>query len=156
MLESPRPGPTDVHDLIRDTAADLGLGLVRIQADHRRIEDVFADEEPATSKSASPDDDPRRRSVIHDLGYRPYTGPRLGEGRSRALVLTGFRNAFGLGRSAKSKALPFILLALNLFPAVIMVGVLVLTGADELPIAYASTRRSRRYCSASSSPRRRP
>ncbi|GAA2129815.1 ABC transporter ATP-binding protein [Nocardioides bigeumensis] len=32
-----------VHDLIRDTAADLGLGLVRIQIDHRRIEDVFAD-----------------------------------------------------------------------------------------------------------------
>jgi ABC-2 type transport system ATP-binding protein len=32
-----------VHDLIRDTAADLGLGLVRIQVDHRRIEDVFAD-----------------------------------------------------------------------------------------------------------------
>jgi ABC-2 type transport system ATP-binding protein len=34
----------DLHDLIRDTAADLGLGLVRIQADHRRIEDVFADD----------------------------------------------------------------------------------------------------------------
>ena len=33
----------DVHDLIRDTAFDLGVGLVRIQADHRRIEDVFAD-----------------------------------------------------------------------------------------------------------------
>ncbi len=33
----------DLHDLVRDTALDLGLGLVRIQADHRRIEDVFAD-----------------------------------------------------------------------------------------------------------------
>jgi ABC-2 type transport system ATP-binding protein len=33
----------DVHDLVRDTAAELGVGLVRIQADHRRIEDVFAD-----------------------------------------------------------------------------------------------------------------
>ncbi len=31
----------DVHDIIRDTACDLGVGLVRIQADHRRIEDVF-------------------------------------------------------------------------------------------------------------------
>jgi ABC-2 type transport system ATP-binding protein len=38
----PEPG-LDVHDLIRDTAFDLGVGLVRIQADHRRIEDVFAD-----------------------------------------------------------------------------------------------------------------
>ena len=34
----------DVHDLIRDTASDLGLGLVRLQVDHRRIEDVFADD----------------------------------------------------------------------------------------------------------------
>jgi ABC-2 type transport system ATP-binding protein len=33
----------DVHDLVRDTALHLGLGLVRIQADHRRIEDVFQD-----------------------------------------------------------------------------------------------------------------
>ena len=38
----PDHGP-DVHDLVRDTAFDLGVGLVRIQADHRRIEDVFAD-----------------------------------------------------------------------------------------------------------------
>ena len=40
----PDPDATyDVHDLVRDTALDLGVGLVRIQADHRRIEDVFAD-----------------------------------------------------------------------------------------------------------------
>ena len=37
-------GPLDVRDLIRDTASDLGLGLVRLQVDHRRIEDVFADD----------------------------------------------------------------------------------------------------------------
>ena len=54
------------------------------------------------------------------------------------MILTGFRNAFGLGRSGKSKALPFILLALNLFPAVILVGVMVLVGLDELPIGYAA------------------
>jgi ABC-2 type transport system ATP-binding protein len=35
-----------VRDLIRDTAGDLGLGLVRLQVDHRRIEDVFADPDP--------------------------------------------------------------------------------------------------------------
>ena len=35
--------PDAVRDLIRDTASDLGLGLVRLQVDHRRIEDVFAD-----------------------------------------------------------------------------------------------------------------
>jgi ABC-2 type transport system permease protein len=80
-----------------------------------------------------------RRGVIHDLGYRPYTGPRLGEGSiASALVVTGLRNAFGLGRSTKSKVLPFILLALNLFPAVILVGVMVLVGLDSLPSGYSS------------------
>ena len=81
---------------------------------------------------------PAGGSVIHDLGYRPYTGPRLGAGAiARALTLTGFRNAFGLGRSGKSKVLPFVLLALNLMPAVIVGGVLAFAGLDELPIGYA-------------------
>jgi ABC-2 type transport system permease protein len=56
---------------------------------------------------------------------------------ARALVVTGFRNAFGLGRSGKSKVLPFVLLALNLMPAVIVGGVMVFVGLDELPIGYA-------------------
>ncbi len=38
--------PDAVRDLVRDTASDLGLGLVRLQVDHRRIEDVFADAAP--------------------------------------------------------------------------------------------------------------
>jgi ABC-2 type transport system permease protein len=81
---------------------------------------------------------PAGSSVIHDLGYRPYTGPRLGAGSiARALTLTGLRNAFGLGRSGKSKVLPFILLALNLLPAVVVGGVLAFAGLDELPIGYA-------------------
>ena len=81
---------------------------------------------------------PAGASVIHDLGYRPYTGPRLGPGAiARALALTGFRNAFGLGRSGKSKVLPFVLLALNLLPAVIVGGILAFGGLDELPIGYA-------------------
>jgi ABC-2 type transport system permease protein len=81
---------------------------------------------------------PAGGSVIHDLGYRPYTGPRVGPGAiARALTLTGFRNAFGLGRSGRSKVLPFVLLALNLLPAVIIGGVLAFAGLDELPIGYA-------------------
>lgn len=79
-----------------------------------------------------------RRSVIHDLGYRPYEGPRLGQGAViGALFLTGLRNVFGLGRSGKSKVLPWILLGLNLLPALIMVGVLVMIGLDRLPVNYA-------------------
>jgi ABC-2 type transport system ATP-binding protein len=42
-LDPDPDSPHDVHDLIRDTALDLGVGLVRIQEDRRRIEDVFAD-----------------------------------------------------------------------------------------------------------------
>ena len=132
---------------------DLGLGLVRLQVDHRRIEDVFADADadadaidadaPTARDGGAPMTDPSAAtpaggSVIHDLGYRPYTGPRLGAGAiARALTLTGFRNAFGLGRSGKSKVLPFVLLALNLLPAVIVGGVLAFAGLDELPIGYA-------------------
>ncbi len=44
--------PVDVRDLIRDTASDLGLGLVRLQVDHRRIEDVFADVDTADTDAA--------------------------------------------------------------------------------------------------------
>ena len=43
------PAPDEsrnVHDRIRDVAADLGLGLVRIVPDHRHIEDIFREEAP--------------------------------------------------------------------------------------------------------------
>jgi ABC-2 type transport system permease protein len=79
-----------------------------------------------------------RRSVIHDLGYRPYDGPRLAQGSiAGALFVTGLRNVFGLGRSGKSKVLPWGLLALNLLPALIIVGVMVMIGLDSLPLGYA-------------------
>ena len=47
--------PDAVRDLIRDSAADLGLGLVRLQVDHRRIEDVFADVEPEPATEPEPE-----------------------------------------------------------------------------------------------------
>ena len=64
---------------------ELGLGLVRIQADHRRFEDVYGDE----LTSGPPQDEQRRAGVIHDIGYRPYSGPRAGRGAiACALFLT--------------------------------------------------------------------
>ena len=82
-------------------------------------------------------------AVIHDLGYRPYTGPRLGaRAIARELFLTGLRNSYGLGRSGRSKVLPMILLAMMLLPALILVGVLVqakdLLGLDEQIVAYTT------------------
>ena len=79
-----------------------------------------------------------RPGVIHDLGYRHYEGRRDGTGTiALTLFTTGLRHVYGLGRSGKSKILPFLLLGMSALPAVIVVGVVVLTGSSELPITYA-------------------
>ena len=46
LIEVNAPGRADLHDAIRDTAVAAGVGLVRLAADHRRIEDVFREEVP--------------------------------------------------------------------------------------------------------------
>ncbi|MGB3763890.1 MAG: ABC transporter ATP-binding protein [Ornithinimicrobium sp.] len=38
------PDEVEPHDIIRDTACDLGLGLIRIQAEQGHIQDVFGSE----------------------------------------------------------------------------------------------------------------
>lgn len=96
-----------------------------------------------SSPSEAPADRPVRDGVIHDLGYRGYTGPRLtGPEVARAFFVSGLRHTYGLGRSAKSKVLPMILLAMILLPALILVGVLVqakdLLGLDEQLVAYST------------------
>lgn len=60
---------------------------------------------------------PERSGVIHDIGYRGYDGPREGTGAlALSLYVTGLRHAFGLGRSSRSKVLPFLLLGLGALP----------------------------------------
>lgn len=82
--------------------------------------------------------DLNRTGVIHDLGYRHYTGPRDGTGTiAVTLFITGLRHVYGLGRSGKSKILPFLLLGMSVLPALIVVGVVVLTGLSDLPVSYA-------------------
>ncbi|MCF6376522.1 ABC transporter permease [Nocardioides KLBMP 9356] len=79
-----------------------------------------------------------RPGVIHDLGYRHYDGVRDGTPTiARTLFVTGLRHAYGLGRSGKSKVMPFLLLGMSVLPALIVVGVVVLTGGSALPISYA-------------------
>ena len=59
-------------------------------------------------------------SVIHDLGYRRYDGPRLGRAQIiRALAWHSFRAAFGLGRGAKAKIVPLVALVALCLPAVV-------------------------------------
>lgn len=82
---------------------------------------------------------PERQAVIHDLGYRPYAGPQHGTGYiAWSLYKLGARHGFGLGRSGRSKVLPFGLFGLMLLPTVIMVGVIVAVGFDEHLVAYSS------------------
>jgi ABC-2 type transport system permease protein len=75
--------------------------------------------------------------VIHDIGYRSYDGPRLGRGYARkSLYVQSLRGAYGLGRSAKSKVLPMILLGVMLLPALILVAVTIFTDRNDLPLQY--------------------
>jgi ABC-2 type transport system permease protein len=54
-----------------------------------------------------------KNSVIHDIGYQRYDGPRLGRGyAARSLFTHGLRVAFGLGRSAKAKIFPWIIIGM--------------------------------------------
>ena len=78
-----------------------------------------------------------RTGAIHDIGYRSYDGPRLGTSYiQRSLFVETLRGAYGLGRSARSKVMPFLLLALMVLPAVVMGIVTSYFGAPELPIRY--------------------
>jgi ABC-2 type transport system permease protein len=57
--------------------------------------------------------------VIHDIGYRQYTGRRLGRAQIiRALYWHSLRSAFGLGRGAKAKIVPVIVFVIMCLPAI--------------------------------------
>jgi ABC-2 type transport system permease protein len=63
-------------------------------------------------------------SVIHDIGYQRYTGPRLGRGHVLgALYVHGLRAAFGFGRSAKAKIFPWMVVGIVAIVAVIVAAV---------------------------------
>ncbi|HET9944163.1 MAG TPA: ABC transporter permease [Actinomycetes bacterium] len=82
---------------------------------------------------------PRETGAIHDIGYRHYTGPRLGVPYiARSLTVHSLRGAFGLGRATRSKVVPFLLLAAMVVPAFVIALVVVIGGADELPLEYTS------------------
>lgn len=75
--------------------------------------------------------------VIHDIGYRRYDGARLGRGYVlRSLYLQSLRSTFGLGRSARTKVLPILLLIATVLPALIVVAVEVYTNQDAQLLSY--------------------
>jgi ABC-2 type transport system permease protein len=74
-------------------------------------------------------------SVIHDIGYQRYTGPRLGRGAVfGALYVHGLRAAFGFGRPAKSKIFPWLVGGIVVLVAVILAAVRSQTGV--IPLNY--------------------
>lgn len=77
--------------------------------------------------------------VIHDIGYRHYEGDRLGRSAIvRALFLDSLRGAFGLGRSARSKVIPFLLMAVVSAPALIVAIVVNVGAQDDFPFELTS------------------
>ena len=77
--------------------------------------------------------------VIHDIGYRHYDGER--RGRSfirRALYVDSLKGAYGLGRSARSKVMPMLLLAVMCLPAGAIVAITAVVNGDELVGDYTS------------------
>jgi ABC-2 type transport system permease protein len=76
-------------------------------------------------------------SVIHDIGYQRYEGTRLGRAHAvRALYASSLRSAFGLGRSAKAKFLPFGILGLLCLIGAVFALVRQLTGEGGGPTYY--------------------
>ena len=72
---------------------------------------------------------PESTGTIYDIGYRGYSGPRLGRrGAIGAIVGAGLRAVFGLGRSGRSKIIPWGAVVLAALPAGVAVGVRVLAG----------------------------
>jgi ABC-2 type transport system permease protein len=58
--------------------------------------------------------------VIHDIGYRRYTGRRLGRAQIiRALYWHSLRSGYGLGRGAKAKIVPVLAFVIMCLPAIV-------------------------------------
>lgn len=71
--------------------------------------------------------------VIHDIGYQRYDGPRLGRRHIvGALYLHGLRTAFGLGRSAKSKIFPWLIVGVVGVVAAVLTAIRAQTGQAAL------------------------
>jgi ABC-2 type transport system permease protein len=67
--------------------------------------------------------------TIYDIGYRHYDGPRLGRRAAVTSVISaGLRAVFGLGRSGRSKIIPWGAVIFAAIPAFVAIAVRVLAG----------------------------
>ncbi|MEZ5279710.1 MAG: ABC transporter permease [Acidimicrobiales bacterium] len=85
-----------------------------------------------TSPSADGFDDTR----IVDRGYRTYDGVRRGQlGAAATISAQGMRAVLGLGRRARSKAVPVVCIVIAFLPAVVFVGIAALLPVEVLEAA---------------------
>lgn len=62
--------------------------------------------------------------VIYDRGYRTYDGERTGpSGARRAVYKEGIRRVLGLGRKAREKVFPWLMIAIAVAMAAVIIGV---------------------------------
>jgi ABC-2 type transport system permease protein len=77
--------------------------------------------------------------AIHDIGYRHYDGRRLGRAYVlRSLYVHNLRGAWGLGRPARAKVMPFLLAAIMLLPAAGDVAVVAISKEPEMLWRYSA------------------
>ena len=71
----------------------------------------------------------RPAGQLFDIGYQRYDGPRQGRNRARlALFTSGLRQSMGLGRGARSKILPILMVLVSIFPTAIILVIATLSG----------------------------
>jgi ABC-2 type transport system permease protein len=77
--------------------------------------------------------------TIYDIGYQRYEGPRLGRAHAvRTIIAHGLRTAFGIGRGARAKFVPFALVFLALAPAVVQAWIGAAIGDLVRIVSYAN------------------
>jgi len=75
--------------------------------------------------------------AIYDLGYQSYDGPRLGRRAAfSTLFWAGLRAVFGLGRSGRSKIVPWGLTAIMLAPAAVAGAIAAIAPGAPSPFSY--------------------
>jgi ABC-2 type transport system permease protein len=68
---------------------------------------------------------------IYDLGYRHYTGPRLGRPHAVwAMYVQSLRSIFGIGRPLTSKIGPWLLTGAAYVPALVQLGIASISSGD--------------------------
>ncbi|CAM3194343.1 ABC transporter permease [Stackebrandtia soli] len=73
--------------------------------------------------------------VIHNIGYRRYTGPRLGRRHiAGALYSQTLQGSFGIGRGMGAKLFPWFLIGCMMLPAFILVAVTSQTKATAVEL----------------------